>query len=94
MSVRPMGIGDLVPRTEPSKLDLHSRKEIADAVWSVFGLLSSHVTFSFDEDGVSIRVPFQVPVDLDGPAIISGIAKGYGEYEELEMGRKEAEDQV
>ncbi len=73
---------------EPSKLDRHSRKEIADAIWSVFGLMSPHVTFSFDEDGVSIRVPFENSVDLDGPAIISGISKGYDNYLEFEMGRK------
>ena len=83
-----MSISERLTEVEPSKLDLHSRKEIADAVWSVFGLLSSHVTFAFDESGVTIRVPFQADVDLDGPAIISAIAKGYGEYEEFEMGRK------
>ena len=78
-----------IPTTKPSRLDLHTRKEIANSVWSVFGLMSTHVTFSFDEDGVSIRVPFTNPVDLDGPAIISAIAKGYDEYLEFEMGRKE-----
>jgi hypothetical protein len=74
--------------TKPSRLDLHARKEIADAVWSVFCLHSEHVTFSFDEDGVSIRVPFTNPVDLDGPAIISAITRGYTEYTEFEMGKK------
>ncbi|KKM15278.1 hypothetical protein LCGC14_1697670 [marine sediment metagenome] len=75
--------------TELSKMDLHSRKEIADALWSLFCLHSEHVTFSFDEDGVSIRVPFTNSVDLDGPAVISGITRGYNSYSEFEMGRKE-----
>ena len=70
------------------RLDLRMRQEIATEVWRIFGLMARKVAFTFDEDGITIRVPFNEPKDLDGPVFISGYGKGVEEYFEIPIGRE------
>lgn len=70
------------------KLDLHQRKEIAENLWRIFALIAPKVAFSFDRDGVTIRVNFQEETDLDGPELISGVIVDYNEYHETSIGKR------
>ena len=67
------------------RLDLASRKEIANAIWQVFALMSTQVGLTFDTDGVTVRINFNDPVDLDGPTLVTGVIKGFHEYDEITM---------
>jgi hypothetical protein len=66
-----------------TKIDNRTRREIATEVWRVFALISPRVAIAYYEDGITIKVPFHEPVDLDGPQMIAGVAKGYHEWEEV-----------
>jgi hypothetical protein len=71
--------------SEHNRLDNRTRSEIADAVWQVFGLIAARVGLTFDTEGITIRVNFNEEMDLDGPTFISGVVKGFMEYEEVSM---------
>ena len=68
-----------------TRLDLATRREIADALWQTFGLMAPRVGLTFDTEGVTIRVNYNEEMDLDGPSLISGVIKGFREYEEISM---------
>lgn len=77
----------MVELTEKRKkrLDLATRREAADALWRIFGLISHKIAITFDEDGITIRVPFDEPHDLDGPELIYGVATNVHEYHEADI---------
>jgi len=58
------------------KLGYYPRREAADALWRLFGLLASRIAISFESTGVTIRVSFKEPQDLDGPSMIVGLFEG------------------
>ena len=72
--------------TTKKRLDLHTRKEIANEVWRIFGLLSNLISLAFDEEGVTVRVRFKEKHELDGPDIVYGNISDYQEYVETTKG--------
>lgn len=66
-------------------LDFYMRREIASHLYRIFCLIASHIAFTIDENGITIRIPFSTPHDLGGPNHIHGIAKGINEYTEESM---------
>lgn len=68
-----------------ARLDKRTRTEIAEEVWRLFGLECKQIGLSFDTEGVTIRVPFNDKVDLDGPKVVVGLVKGHKEYSEVNL---------
>jgi len=71
------------------KLDSHIRKEISNEVYRIFALMSSRISFAFDGEGVTIRVAFDNPQDLNGPEFISGVSEGINKYFEVPVGKRQ-----
>lgn len=67
---------------ERKLFDLYMRREIANHLYRIFCLESPHVAFSYDEYGLTIRIPWLKPVSYGGPTVIYGITKGLREYHE------------
>lgn len=69
-----------------NRLDIRSRREIADEVWRIFGLMmADRIALTFEAEGITIRIPFKEEVDLAGPEFVTGSTTGYRQYEELEF---------
>jgi hypothetical protein len=73
------------PEQKKPVLDISMRREIAAHLYRIFCLIASHIAFTIDENGITIRIPFSEPHDLGGPNHIHGIAKGIHEYSEETM---------
>ena len=69
-------------------LNLRIRKEIANEVWRVFALHSRNICLSYDEDGITIRVPFELPMDLGGPEFVAGQISSLNKYSEIPVGMR------
>lgn len=76
-------------------LDPYARREVAEAMWRLFCLVADRVTMSFDQEGVTIRVPFKEEMDLgDGNSFIYGITTDYKNYTEHGVkGRHEGDEE-
>jgi hypothetical protein len=71
-----------------NRLDSTMRKEIANEVWRVFGLIFKRISLSFTEDSITVIVNLKEPVDLDGPIFITALCEGYNQYFELPVGER------
>ena len=58
------------------KLDRTSRMEIAETLWRIFVLIATRIAISFEPEGITIRVAFSKPVNLEGPKLIVGVIEG------------------
>ena len=65
------------------RLDLQSRREVADALWRLFCMSAKRVDFSFSSQGLTIQVPFTDEVDLDVPEpVVLGSIRDFKGYTE------------
>jgi len=65
-----------------AKLNLESRREVADATWRLFMLISPRATFCFSRGGVTISIPFNEDQDLEEETQVVGVIKDVGGYRE------------
>lgn len=57
-------------------LNIHDRKEIAATLWRLFLMIATRIAISFEPDGITIRIPFKKPLDLEGPKLVVGVIEG------------------
>lgn len=70
--------------TEAPTLGLSERREVAHELWRVFCMMSDRIAITYDQEGVSIRVPLgeEAKIGDDKAEVVYGIVTGYNEYTE------------
>lgn len=69
--------------TKPFLMDRNLRQLVASELWRIFGMECDAFTIAFDQGGVSIRIPFNSPVDLAGPQVLTGVVRSANDYQEF-----------
>lgn len=69
-----------------AKLSQYERREIATELWRMFCLHAKRISFVYERNMLTIRVPFPEEVDLvDDEFMVAGVITDYNSYVEPDL---------